>query len=259
MNNLLPQILFQDEHYLAVSKPAGLLVHPSLIDKHEKLTAVNLLQDSLQTKVFIIHRLDKPTSGIMLFALHQEAARKGMEAFAKGEIKKVYLAVVRGYTESSGTIKSSLPPVPDKLLAAKQKSGQKSKPAVTLYRTLAQVDLPVFINRHPTSRYSLLEVHPQTGRMHQIRRHLKQLRHPIIGDTKHGDHNHNRYFKENLACHRLLLSAVELSFFHPYRRSNITLTAPLDRTFTALLDRFAWIPAVPTEWLDQTSCFSVAT
>ncbi len=243
------QILYQDEHYVAINKPAGLLVHPSLIDRHEKRTAVGLLQEQLQTKALIIHRLDKPTSGILLFALHQEAARKGMEAFARSDMKKVYLAVVRGYTENSGTVKTNLPPVPDKLLDSKHKQEKKAKSAITRFRKLAQFELPVFISRHPQSRYSLLEVHPQTGRMHQIRRHLKHLRHPIVGDTKYGDHKHNRYFREALECDQLLLSAVELNFFHPYKQTHINLTASLNKTYLSVIERFGWQESLPSQWL----------
>lgn len=242
-------ILYQDDHYIAINKPAGLLVHPTLIDKHEKETAVGLLQEQTGKKPLIIHRLDKPTSGILILAWHKDAARNGMEAFARSDVKKVYLAIVRGFTEDSGTIKTKLPPVADKLLDSKQPTGKKSKSAVTGYRTLGKYEFPVFISRHPQSRYSLVEVHPITGRMHQIRRHLKHIRHPIIGDTKYGDHKHNKYFRENLACRRLLLSAVELTFFHPYTREHLKITAALDTTFLSMIERFGWKDSLPTSWL----------
>ncbi len=242
------KILYRDEHYIAVNKPAGLLVHPTFIDKHEKLTAVGLLQEQTGQNPLIIHRLDKPTSGVLLFAWSKEAARKGMEAFARSEVKKVYLTVVRGYTEKSGTIKTKLPPVADKLLDSQQPRAKKAKTAITEYRTLSRYELPVFISRHPKSRYSLVEVHPLTGRMHQIRRHLKHIRHPIIGDTKYGDHKHNRYFRENLTSKLLLLAAVELTFFHPYIRKYLTITAEPDPGFLSVIKQFGWDDSLPPSW-----------
>lgn len=242
------QILYQDEHYIAINKPAGLLVHPTLIDKHEKQTAVGLLREQTGQKPLIIHRLDKPTSGVLIFAWHKEAARKGMEAFARSDIKKVYLTVVRGFTNDSGIIKTKLPPVADKLLDSKKPKEKKAKVAVTEYRTLTRYELPVFISRHPKSRYSLVEVHPLTGRMHQIRRHLKHIHHPVIGDTKHGDHKHNRYFRENLGCKRSLLSAVELIFFHPYTREHLKVNATLDTAFLSIINRFEWKDSLPRSW-----------
>ncbi len=245
------EIIYQDEYYVAINKPSGLLIHPSIIDRHEKLNAMALLRDKLGQKVYIIHRLDKPTSGVVLFALSPEAARKGAEAFADKEMKKTYLAVVRGFTENRGLIDSPLADVSDKLMDKKKKRNDNLRPAITGYRKIAQAELPVLISRHPISRYSLLEVHPQTGRMHQIRRHLKRIRHPIIGDTKHGDHKHNHYFRDNLDCPRLLLASTELVFLHPYLKSHIKLTASLDRIFGSILRRFGWEDHLPVEWIRE--------
>lgn len=251
MQDLISSILYRDEHYLAINKPSGLLVHPSLIDRHEKQTAVNLLQDQLQTRLFITHRLDKPTSGVLLFALHQEAARKAMEAFSSAEVKKAYLAIVRGYTKKWGEINAPLPPVHDKLMASRTSKNKAPKAAETQFRKLDQVEIPVAISRYPQSRYSLLEVHPLSGRMHQIRRHLRQIRHPVIGDTRYGDHKHNRYFREEIGCPRLLLAATELSFLHPYKEEHLTLTAPVDRVFFSIVERFGWRESMPAEWIDS--------
>lgn len=234
---------------MAINKPSGLLIHPSIIDRHEKRDAISLLEESLGRRVFIVHRLDKPTSGVVLFALTPDAARKGSEAFANKGTKKTYLAIVRGFTDKSGTINSPLSDVADRLLDKKKKRNDNLKPATTVYRTLAQIEMPVSISRHATSRYSLLEVHPETGRMHQIRRHLKRINHPIIGDSKHGDHKHNHYFRDQWSCPRLLLASTELIFPHDYREKQLTLTATLDDTFTAILRRFDWLDSIPGEWV----------
>ncbi len=248
-NTATPEVIFQDGHYVAINKPANLLAHASIIDRHEKLNATSLLEEYLQKKVFNVHRLDKPTSGIMIFGLHSEAARKGMESFARADNKKVYLAVTRGYSELSGRVRTALPPVADKLLDKRRKQGRQTKSALTEFRRLATHELPVLISRYPTSRYSLLEVHPKTGRMHQIRRHLRQIRHPIIGDTKYGDHKHNRYFRDDLGLRRMFLAATELTFFHPFTNSPVTLTARLDEKFTDLIRKFGWQSSVPPEWM----------
>ncbi len=244
------EIIYQDEHYIAINKPTGLLIHPSMIDKHEKVNAIALLQEKIGQKVYIIHRLDKPTSGVLLFALSSEAARKGSEAFASKEMKKTYLTVVRGYTDKQGLIDSPLSDVADKLMDKKKMRNNNMRPATTGYRKISQAVLPVLISRHPTSRYSLLEVHPKTGRMHQIRRHLQRIHHPIIGDTTHGDHKHNHYFRDNLNCPRLLLASTELIFLHPYQKKHIKLTARLDTVFCSILQRFDWQDQLPREWIE---------
>ncbi|MBU2510101.1 pseudouridylate synthase [bacterium] len=243
------EIIYQDEYYIAINKPSGLLIHPSIIDRHEKLNAIELLQEKLGQKVYIIHRLDKPTSGVVLFALNSEAARKGADAFSEKEVKKTYLAVVRGFADKQGLINSPLSDISDKLLDKKKKRNDNLRPAITGYRKIAQTELPVLISRHPISRYSLLEVHPQTGRMHQIRRHLKRVNHPIIGDTVHGDHKHNHYFRDNLNCPRLLLASTELIFLHPYHKNHLKLTARLDKVFCSILRLFDWQQHLPDEWV----------
>ncbi len=252
MQNTELEIIYQDEYYVAVNKPAGLLVHPTLIDKHEKISVQHLIQDQINQPVFIVHRLDKPTSGVLLLALSSEAARKGAEEFMRTEVRKTYLAIVRGYTKKNSTITSALKDVPDKILDKKHTTFKEPKSAHTEFRQLAQTELPVSISRYPKSRYSLIEVHPKTGRMHQIRRHLKHIRHPIIGDTKYGDHLHNRYFREDLKCERILLASMELSLIHPYIKQPINIAASLDTVFTDVLRRFRWLEAVPEQWLENS-------
>ena len=139
-------ILYRDEHLVAVHKPAGLLVHRSPIDRHETRFALQLLRDQLGRRVYPVHRLDKPTSGVLLFGLTPEAARTMASSFADGAVRKTYLAVVRGVPEQEGTIDHSLREEPDRLdYPISQERG--AQPAVTDYRRLASVELPCAVGR----------------------------------------------------------------------------------------------------------------
>ena len=242
-------ILYQDAHFIAVNKPAGLLVHRSKIDRHETRFAVQTVRDQVGRHVFPVHRLDKPTSGVLVFGFSSEAARALAEAFAQREVIKTYLAVVRGYVEAQGVIDYPLKEQFDKKTDAQARRDKPAQPALTAYRRLAQVEVPVAVGRYPTSRYALVEARPETGRMHQIRRHMKHIFHPVIGDGKHGEGRHNRFFSTRYGCSRLLLAATEMSFVHPYSEAAMTIVAPLDDAFTAVLDQLGWRGPVPADWL----------
>lgn len=233
-------ILYRDDRLIAIDKPSGLLVHRSLIDKHETRFALQLLRDQLGQRVFPLHRLDKPTSGVLLFALDEDAARCMGAQFEANAVHKSYLAVVRGYTQAEQRIDYALREQPDRLSDARARQDKPPQPAVTEYQRLATLEIPVSDGRHPSSRYSLLNVHPSTGRKHQIRRHLKHIFHPIIGDTTHGDGRHNRRFQAEFQCQRLLLSANALSFTHPYTEIRIEIRAPLDAEYRRVTDAFGW-------------------
>jgi tRNA pseudouridine65 synthase len=235
-------IIYRDSHYIAINKPAGLLVHRSAIAHQETRFALQQLRDQIGQRVYAIHRLDKPTSGVLLFGLHQEAARHLSDAFAQRQVSKIYLAVVRGFTEPHGLIDYPLADEADRVY--QNRSGAKAAAAQTAYRTLAQVELPVAVGRYASSRYSLLEINPHTGRRRQIRRHMKHILHPIIGDVKYGEGRHNRFFRATYNCHRLLLSAMQLSFVHPYTQTFIHLAAPLDTVFLDLIRHLGWIEAL---------------
>jgi tRNA pseudouridine65 synthase len=236
---MLP-ILFQDSHLVAVNKPAGLLVHRSPIDRHETRFALQMVRDQLGQRVYPVHRLDKPTSGVLLFALSPQMAHGLMTALAGGQVRKTYLAVVRGVIAEAGVIDHPLVEEPDRLENLPAVDGRQAQAAVTIFRRLARVELPLAVGRYPTSRYSLVELQPQTGRRHQLRRHLKHLCHPLIGDTNYGEGRHNRLFREEFGCQRLLLHAAELSFSHPLTGATVTITAPLDQEFSRLLSRLGW-------------------
>lgn len=244
-------IIYRDEHLLAINKPSGLLVHRSEIDRHETQFAVQLVRDQIGQHVFPVHRLDKPTSGILLFALNAGCAKSLGDIFARHALTKTYLAVVRGIAPDYGIIDH---PLAEELDQYSDKKAQQNKPvqtAITKFQRLADIELPVAIDKYPTSRFSLVECTPRTGRKHQLRRHLKHINHPIIGDAKHGKGRHNRFFQDEFSCGRLLLAATQLEFIHPIHCEKITIVAPLDKTFSDLLKQFGWHHAIPARWLSE--------
>lgn len=209
-----------------------MLVHRSPLDQRETVFAVQVLRDQIGAKVHPVHRLDKPTSGLLLFALNIEALKSLQSQFIEGTIEKTYWAVVRGYLEEKGTIDYPLKREIDKY---DSKTSEISQSAVTHYRCMAQTELAIPVGRYPSTRYSCVELKPETGRKHQLRRHMAHLRHPIVGDTRHGDGVHNRFFREHLGIHRLLLHAQSLTFNHPTNGELIKLTADLDAPFNEAL------------------------
>jgi len=241
------EIIYLDKYFVVVNKPSGLLVHRSEIDRHETRFALQMVRDMIGQRVYPVHRLDKPTSGVLLFALSPDDATAMMHLFASGSVKKRYLAVVRGYTPECGNIDYALKEQLDRMTDRKVRKDKPAQSALTLYQRLATVELPHAVGRYPTSRYSLLEVTPKTGRKHQIRRHMKHIFHPLVGDTTHGDGKHNQFFRAQFECHRLLLSAVSLSFDHPLTGEKTTLNAPLDESFTRVMMRLGWEEKVMVE------------
>ncbi len=234
-------ILYRDDHLVVVNKPSGLLVHRSMIDRHETRFALQIVRDQIGQYVYPVHRLDKPTSGVLVLALSPDVARAMGELFQNhGTIEKSYLAVVRGFAPAAGTIDHPLTEQLDKITDKKAQQDKPAQTALTDFVCLGTVELPYQIDRYPTSRYSLVRAKPKTGRKHQIRRHLKHLAHPIIGDAKHGKGNHNRYFAEHLAANRLLLHCQTMAFPHPVTGLPLTIEAPLDETMTNLLTKFGW-------------------
>ena len=239
MKDTLP-ILYQDKYIVAVNKPAGLLVHRTRLDVHETMFALQMVRDMMGCYVYPLHRLDKPTSGVLLFALDKDSAAIISEFFRTGQIIKKYLAVVRGYTEESEVIDHPLREIYDGIVNPRKKEDLELESAVTEYRRLDYVELPYQVNRFPTSRYSLVEIIPHTGRRRQIRRHMKHISHPIIGDVKYGKGEYNRFFREHFDCHRLLLAAVEISFTHPWNNERLIIRAPLDSIFIQVLTELGW-------------------
>jgi tRNA pseudouridine65 synthase len=225
-------ILYQDEHYVAVHKPSGLLVHRSPLDKHETRFCLQMLRDQLGQSVYPCHRLDKPTSGVLLFALDKAALARAGEAFTSHTVRKTYTAVVRGWVHGEGLIDHPLAYVPD---GGETRGGGEPQPARSRYRCLANFEIPLPLGPHATARFSEVELQPETGRMHQLRRHLKHLRHPVIGDTRYGDGLQNRFFREHFDSHRLLLMASQLTLIHPLTGKPVTIRRCPDPSYDAVL------------------------
>jgi len=236
-------LIHRDESIAVFNKPAGLLLHRSFIDRHEKRFALQMARDLLGQRVYPVHRLDRPTSGVLLFALNPEIASILTTSFSCGAVTKRYLAVVRGITPEEGTIDHPLLEEQDKHDPYRQED-KEPQSAVTVYRRLEETELPFPVGRYPSSRYSLVEVTPRTGRRHQIRRHFKHIFHPLVGDVNYGEGRHNRFFREEFNCSRLLLHASSLTINHPVYDRPLTFNAPLDSAFSCVIERLCWGRAV---------------
>lgn len=216
------RILYQDNYLVAVDKPAGLLVHRTGLDAGETQFALQLLRDQLGRPVWPAHRLDKGTSGVLLFALDADTARQLGQAFeAPDLVQKSYLAVVRGWPPAEGLIDHPL-----KRLADDARPGRDEvQAAQTRYRTLEHYELPLPQGDFATTRCALVELQPLTGRRHQLRRHLKHIAHPIIGDATHGKGALNRAVAGLLGVQRLWLQALCLELRHPVTCSPLRIEA----------------------------------
>ncbi|UTF61011.1 pseudouridine synthase [Gilvimarinus sp. DA14] len=243
-------VIYRDDFLVAINKPSGLLVHRSPIDKHETRFAIQLLRDQIGQRVYPLHRLDKPTSGVLLFALSPDIARLMREHWEDGRVKKDYLAVVRGYGPEQLHLNYPLKYQRDDLGDA-SKTDSPLQEAVTDFTRLACIEIPERVDRYPQSRYSLMHCRPLTGRKHQLRRHLKHLSHPIIGDPKHGKSVHNHFFARRFGADRLLLAATELTLCHPETGATLRISAPLEGRFANLVRRFNWHDKIPPRWCDQ--------
>lgn len=233
------QIIYIDDELVAINKPAGLLVHRTVLDAHAQQFALQMLRDQLGRQVWPAHRLDKGTSGLLLFALNAEIASLLGQAFEQGLARKRYLALVRGWPSESGVIEHPLARDPELPSA-----GQTMLSARTDWRCLEQIEWPFSADgRFDSSRYALVEARPLTGRRHQIRRHLKHIAHPIIGDTTHGKGVHNRAVAAHLGLSRMWLHGLELQIAHPASGTPLLLRAPLGEEWQLLNGASPTMPA----------------
>lgn len=236
---MLP-LLYQDDHLVVIDKPSGLLVHRTVLDWHETRFALQLLRDQLGRRVYAVHRLDKGTSGVLVFALDPDTARALSAQFEAQQVDKRYLAVVRGWPQAEGVIDHALTRRYDDAEFVDQRADHAPQDALTHYRTLATVELPIAVDRYPSSRYALVELDPRTGRRHQLRRHLKHIAHPIIGDATFGKGVHNRMFQQAFDSHRLLLHCAALAFTHPVSGQRLSVTAAPSGELAAVLAALGW-------------------
>lgn len=218
------EIIYQDEHLIAINKPHGLLVHQSSIARDATEFALQMLRDQVGKHVSPVHRLDRKTSGILLFAFDKESETAMHQQFMNAETEKKYLAILRGFTPEAMNIDHPL-----------AKENGTMQDAYTSFRTLSHAEINVPFGKHLTSRYSLVEATPKTGRMHQLRRHFSHILHPIIGDRTHGCNKQNKLFLEHWNMTTMLLHASELSFIHPKTSTKIHLTADLHEEFKRVM------------------------
>ena len=223
------EILYRDEYLVAINKPHGLLVHRSRIAMDAQEFALQLLRDQISHWVNPVHRLDRKTGGILLFALTKEVEVLMHQQFANNEVTKKYLAVVRGYTADVEEIDYPL-----------RKENGILQDAFTKYRTLNRAEINVVFGAHATSRYSLVEAVPTTGRMHQLRKHFAHIHHPIIGDRPHGCNKQNKLFKETWDMMTMLLHASQISFNHPLTKDEVVIQAPLHDEFKRVMNIMNW-------------------
>ncbi len=218
------RILYQDDFCVAIHKPAGLLVHRTK-DAADRVFLVQRLRDQLERKVWPIHRLDRSTSGVMLFAFSAKTASSFACLFSERQVDKTYLALVRGYTDDSGVIDQPV----------KSQTDKQEKAAVTHYQTVDRVEVPLAVGRYEKARYSLVRVRIETGRTHQIRRHFAHIRHPVIGDSTYGDNKHNALFKHRFLSTRILLLSETLGFEHPFTDQPMKIRTEPDPEFGHVL------------------------
>lgn len=228
-------------------KPTGLLVHRTALDPAASAFALQSARHQARSGLlYPVHRLDRGASGLLLFARTRDAQRHLSAQFAAHTVGKSYLALVRGWPPEAGTIDTPLA----RLIDAPGTRRTKGEPqeALTRYRRLATAELDVRIDRYPTSRYALVELHPLTGRRHQLRRHLRKIDHPLIGDTTYGHGRHNRMFRERYGIERLMLAAVGLSVTHPLTDAPLALDVPPAADFWAPLAALGLDASVPERW-----------
>lgn len=228
------EILYQDDLLVAVHKPSGLLVHRSMLDRHETRFALQMVRDQTGRRVYTVHRLDKGTSGVLLFAFEREVAAALATAFEQREVGKRYLAVVRGHPAESGSIEHALVRRDEE--AGSERADGPLQAAITHFRRIETYELPVCVDRYPSSRYALIELDPETGRRHQIRRHLKHISHPIIGDSTWGKGRHNRMIAQRYDSARMLLACTTLHFKHPVTGHELRIEAPPAADFMRVVD-----------------------
>lgn len=218
------EILYRDEHLIAINKPHGLLVHRSSIANDASEFALQMLRDQIGKPVYPAHRLDRKTGGILLFSLDKETDKRTQPLFQDKKMDKKYLAVLRGYCPEEGTIDYPL-----------LKENGTAQDAITHYKRLTTAEIDVPQGKFLTSRYSFVEANPETGRMHQLRRHFAHIMYPIIGDRPHGCNKQNKFWKEKFDMDTMLLHASSLKFEHPWTEKMLEIKADLQPEFKRAL------------------------
>nr|WP_144894494.1 pseudouridine synthase [Lutibacter sp. Hel_I_33_5] len=226
------EIIFEDKYCICVRKPNNMLVHHAYHSRNviEEQSLLQLMDEEIGGKFYPIHRLDRKTSGILLLAKETKFVSKFQELFTNNEIQKTYYGVVRGFSPETKTIDSPV----------KGRDANVHKEALTHLRTLENITLDIPVKPYDSSRYSLVEMSPKTGRMHQLRVHTNKISHPLLGDTKYGDKNHDTMFDENFGWKNMFLHAGSLAFNHPFTKEELFLKASFPKDWISLFDEFTW-------------------
>lgn len=226
------EIIFEDDHLLCVNKPNNVLVHHAFHSRNvaDEHSLLQIIENEKGLKVYPIHRLDRKTSGIILLAKQKEFVSKFQELFTNSQISKTYYGIVRGFSPDEKKIDTPV----------KGRDANVHKEALTYLKTLEKVTLNIPVKPYDSSRYSLVELSPKTGRMHQLRVHANKISHPLIGDAKYGDKNHDLMFEENFGWKNLFLHAGKLEFIHPFSSEQLILKASFPKDWIASFEAFSW-------------------
>jgi len=215
------KILYEDQQLIAINKPHGLLVHRSPIAKDAQSFALQMVRDQIGQRVHLAHRLDRKTAGVLLLVKNKEALKDLSQLFQEKSVKKTYNAIIRGHLTTHGVLDYPL------------EHNGKHQEATTIYKPMSYFEIPYSSGRYPTSRYTLVSLHPLTGRFHQLRKHMAHLRYPIIGDRPHGCNKQNRLWKNQLNMDTMLLHASSITF--SYKEKEHTIEAPYRMEFEKVL------------------------
>lgn len=227
-------IVFEDKWLLVVHKAAGIPVHRSAWGDRHRISLVERVSSAIGRRCYPAHRLDRATSGLVILTRNRETAASAAALFQNRQVGKTYQALVRGFCAKTGILDR---PLKRRRTGRVVTSDAPPQPSETRFRTLRRFELPVCSDRYPTSRLSLLELQPLTGRWHQIRRHLNHAAHPVIGDTWHGDNTQNHFFRKNYGLDRMMLAATELQFRHPETAEPMHLMSDPDPTFQSFVEQ----------------------
>ena len=233
-------IIFEDEWMIAVHKPVGMFVHRTDGWDRDRTPLLQHVRNLTGQHIYTIHRLDRATSGLVLMGKTAEASSVLHEMFRERKIAKTYSALVRGFCDQAGTIDIPLRPrQPNSAnkLVAQPETERPEQDCCTHYQTVRMFELPFQSTRYQTTRCSLLTLKPETGRWHQIRRHVNRILHPVIGDTTHGDNTQNRFFRQKFGLTRLMLAATELQFRHPWTADHVRMYAEPSADFQTILEQ----------------------
>ncbi len=230
-----PTTVFEDTWLKVVNKPSNLIVHHSRYARNlDETSLCQLLNQESDVMLHPIHRLDRKTSGLIIFAKDKSIIPKMQALFAENKIRKQYIALVRGFVEEVGFIDSPI----------RADEAIEYKEAYTAYEPIHSFEVPIPVQPYETARYSLLRLTPSTGRMHQLRKHMNKFSHPIIGDPKYGNRHHNHMFIEKFNCSNLFLHAKTLSFIHPMTNENLVLTGVFPEFWKTVLGSLGQYPTL---------------